>query len=1350
METRRFRAAVVRSVFCLGALGTVVAAMSLLPTAAPAPASVAQLPAGVDAAWWDLVTADLTAREYHAGPLGDGWQAPNRRHGLRSVYRADGVEIIPRSGSEQDWRWTWSLQAWGRPDQLQAVAARTPTADGPRVSYARPGLDEWYINGPDGLEQGFTVAARPGGAGPLLIRGRIDGDLTARGDGRGLRFVDSSGAAVLAYGALHAWDARDRELPAQIVWDEGALDLRIDDRDAIYPVTIDPIVTTPTWTEEGNKYDAQFGWCLAPAGDVNGDGFSDIVVGSPYYSETGYLTTGKAWVYAGSAAGLGTDPLWEDLGPRDGCRFGYSVACAGDVDGDGYDDIIIGAPLYNEGLYQDGRAYVYHGGPGGPSVDPDWEDDAGTHETSFYFGYAVSTAGDVNGDGYDDVLIGDPWTSGGSGRGRLTVFHGGPGGLTHTASWFANGVVGSSHLGHAVSGAGDIDGDGYDDIVAGAPYYQSAGNAQEGAIYVFRGGPGGLADTAQTIDSDVDYLHMGWSVSLAGDVNGDGYADVLVGCPTDNDYCAEESRILLFRGTASGLDETPAWTYGTHLAEPTLGFDVATAGDVNGDGYADLLVGYRGYGDDEGRIELFYGNFDGPTAYPNWAVSGSQAGARLGPVATAGDVDGDGFSDVLGGAPFYDGVSTDRGLVSCWHGGPEGLRRLPGWVAESNQAGALFGMAVAAAGDANGDGFDDLLIGAPYYDNGEADEGVVFLCLGAHLGPAVVPAWYAEGNQTGALFGWSVASAGDIDGDGLSDLVVGAPHYSRDAGSDGAVFVWHGALGGVPYGNPANATWQYHAGQLGSDLGAAVASAGDVNGDGHADIVVGAPNYDNGTTDEGMVFVFHGSDEGLPADPDWSRDTGRADTEYGYSVASAGDFNGDGYSDIIVGAPHYDHPSDREGLVFVYVGSATGLQTDAPWWYAQSDQAGAQLGLSVASAGDVNGDGCSDVIVGAPYYDGWATDEGMALVWYGSRDRPVSGTLANADWSAVYEAPTANFGWSVASAGDVNADGYSDVVVGAPGVNYSGLTDSGMAEVFQGSAAGLGSIYSDWFDGGSVALALYGASVACAGDLNGDGFSDVVVGAPGHSAGQDGEGRAYLYWGGNHRGLSRTPRMWHHDLVTRLAPLGMASSPSAFGLGARGRSPAGRDDVRLECEVKPYTWPYDGTGTVLGDWTDTGAPAGAPGSVAHLAVAVEGLPSGALLHWRLRLVSTNPYFPRTPWLTMSANGAAEWDLRLAGGISAVDETPRIPAGVLRCAPNPCNPTTTFAWSMSRPGPVRLQLFDARGRLVRTLVDERREQGDHAAAWDGHDEGGRPLASGVYLARLGVGGAVHRAKVTLLQ
>jgi len=156
-----------------------------------------------------------------------------------------------------------------------------------------------------------------------------------------------------------------------------------------------------------------------------------------------------------------------------------------------------------------------------------------------------------------------------------------------------------------------------------------------------------------------------------------------------------------------------------------------------------------------------------------------------------------------------------------------------------------------------------------------------------------------------------------------------------------------------------------------------------VNGDGYSDVIVGAPLYDGGHDNEGRAYVYHGSATVLSTTASWNVESDQADAQFGYSVGTAGDVNGDGYSDVIVGAPYYDSDETDEGWAYVYHGSATVLSTTADWT-AESDQAGANFGYSVGTAGDVNGDGYSDVIVGAPYYDSGETDEGRAYVYHGS------------------------------------------------------------------------------------------------------------------------------------------------------------------------------------------------------------------------------------------------------------------------------------------------------------------------------------------------------------------------------
>ncbi len=251
----------------------------------------------------------------------------------------------------------------------------------------------------------------------------------------------------------------------------------------------------------------------------------------------------------------------------------------------------------------------------------------------------------------------------------------------------------------------------------------------------------------------------------------------------------------------------------------------------------------------------------------------------------------------------------------------------------------------------------------------------------------------------------------------------------------------------------------------GDGSGASVASAGDVNGDGYSDVIVGAPDYDNGQSNEGWAFVWYGSATGLgasgtPANADWTAESNQATARFGYSVASAGDVNGDGYSDIIVGAYFFDNGESNEGWAFVWYGSSGGLGASGTFanadWTAQSNQANARFGNSVASAGDVNGDGYSDVIIGTVFYDNGEAYEGEAFVWYGSSGSlGAGGTPANADWTAESNQFDARLGFSVASAGDVNGDTYSDIIIGA--MNYSnGEGDEGAAFVWYGSSGGLG------------------------------------------------------------------------------------------------------------------------------------------------------------------------------------------------------------------------------------------------------------------------------------------------------
>ncbi|MCK4528402.1 FG-GAP repeat protein, partial [candidate division WOR-3 bacterium] len=345
-----------------------------------------------------------------------------------------------------------------------------------------------------------------------------------------------------------------------------------------------------------------------------------------------------------------------------------------------------------------------------------------------------------------------------------------------------------------------------------------------------------------------------------------------------------------------------------------------------------------------------------------------------------------------------------------------GLSVSPDWTAESNQASALFGNSVSTAGDVNGDGYSDVIVGAYRYDNGETDEGRAFVYYGSGTGLSTTPDWMDESNQAGAYFGYSVSTAGDVNGDGYSDMIVGAHAYDNGETDEGRAFVYYGSGTGLS----TTPDWTAESNQASAYFGWSVSTAGDVNGDGYSDVIVGAYGYDNGETNEGRAFVYYGSGTGLSTTPDWMDESNQAGAYFGYSVSTAGDVNGDGYSDVIVGAIYYSNEQTYEGGAFVYHGSGTGLSV-SPAWTGESNQEYANFGYSVSTAGDVNGDGYSDVIVGAHAYDNGQTNEGRAFVYYGSD----SGLSSTPDWTGESNQEYAYFGYSVSTAGDVNGDGYS-------------------------------------------------------------------------------------------------------------------------------------------------------------------------------------------------------------------------------------------------------------------------------------------------------------------------------------
>ncbi|MCF0063477.1 FG-GAP-like repeat-containing protein [Dyadobacter chenwenxiniae] len=1125
-------------------------------------------PGAVHDSTMNSIQRGLARREYNISldPEKNVLQSPNRKQGLRAYYKPGVLTMRNRVDSAGH---DFSLKlvntgifADGRQILSAQPNATTESVDN-RLLIKHKGFTEEFVNNEEGVRQNFIISSAPVNTKELQVRVSVNGLKVNDLKNNALQFYAENKKGKLTnsliYKDIKCWDADGKILPATLRYEDGLVMLSANVQNAAYPVTIDPIVVNGNPTNakaivEGNQIGAQAGYAVSSAGDVNGDGYSDVLVGAPFF-DSGETNEGVVFVYHGSASGLSANAVVTLQSNQNEAQFGTSVSSAGDLNKDGYSDVIIGAPFYTKGETKEGAAMVYYGSALGLNSAATILE---SNQSNAKFGRAVEGLGDVNDDGFSDVIVGAPlYDKGQIDEGAVFIYHGSAVGINLLAANMLESNQVKAQYGYVSAGAGDVNGDGYNDVLVGA-YAYDKGHDNEGAVFVHLGSAVGINNNASVVlEGNQINAQYGWSAATAGDVNGDGYSDIMVGSYLYDYGQTNEGAVFVYHGSAQGIKASAAIRLESNQPEAKQGIAVACAGDVNGDGYSDVMIGIWQYDkveSNEGAVVLHHGSPSGLISSPASTLESNQADAGLGwSVKSAGDVNGDGYSDIVTGANTYDKGQVDEGAAFVWLGMADGVSAAPVVTLEGNQEGAQFGFSVASAGDVNGDGYGDIIIGAKYYDNGTPTEGAAFIYYGSKIGlnqntPAIL-----ESNDWGAYMGWSVSGGGDVNGDGFSDVVVGAPAYSGNGNAPGAAFIYHGSAAGI-IGAPASILTPLKSGYF----GASVSDAGDLNGDGFSDVVVGAFGQNN----KGAFSVFYGSSLGINPNTEMNVEGNQAFAEFGWKVSKAGDVNGDGYADLIIGAHFLSNGESKEGQVLIYHGSSSGI-LKVPNNILEINEANACFGADVSNAGDINGDGFGDILAGS---SGYSTGNKMisaaVRIYYGSASGILAASVVKLEGSSggpILSHP-------VASAGDVNGDGYSDIALGA---NYKiSATYVGNIFLYLGSNLGItSSLPSQIISCPSPELtSVFGHSIASAGDVNGDGFADLLVGVPYENSGSKANGEAFIFQGNGTIGLQNNLRLYNSNLITIITQSQKAQNN--FGAGLYAKSFLGRNKGKLVWETK--------------------------------------------------------------------------------------------------------------------------------------------------------------------------------------
>lgn len=742
-----------------------------------------------------------------------------------------------------------------------------------------------------------------------------------------------------------------------------------------------------------------FGSGVAAIGDLDGDGLNDLFVGMRLDDDGGidrgagivlFLNadgTVKAEQKISSTQGGLAGPV------DDGDNLGEGVAGLGDVDGDGIPDVAIGSLWDDDGGADRGAVYVlFLNTDGTVKTEQKISDTAGGFQAPLADGdlwsHGLGAGGDLDGDGTPDLLVGSfGEDDGGTGRGSAYVLFLNADGTVSGEQKISDTVGGLTGplddfdlFGSRIATVGDLDGDGQPNLVIGASR-DGDGGPSRGAVYIVDLSPAGCS-----VDSDGDGL---WDCEEDANADADDDPVTSPGPNTDGDAFPN------YLDTDDDGDGSPT---ANENADPNADGDPRDARDADRDGEPDYLDIEAGSSStpvvDEQKISDLAGGLIGPVDSGDWFGTAA---------ASIGDLDGDGVVDVAVGANGDDDGGTNRGAIYVLFLNPDGSVRAEQKI--SDTAGDLttsldnfdqFGNSIAHIGDLDGDGVPDLAVGSRFDDDSGSDRGAVYILF---LNPdGTVKAEQKISGSTGGLgatlgdfdeFGMSVGGLGDLDGDGLPDLAVGARSDDDGGSNRGAVYVlFLNADGSVKTEQKISDTTGGMVGSVAdnANFGTGIAGLGDLDGDSNVDMAVGAWNETDGGTNGGAVFVLLLNADGtVRAEQKISETQGGLTAtlgggdSFGASVSGLGDIDGDGIGDLAVGAPDDDDGGTDRGAVYLLRLNSNGTVkgeekiSDTAGGFSSTLDDGDEFGYSVASLGDHDDDLGLNLIVGA-----WSDDDGGA------------------------------------------------------------------------------------------------------------------------------------------------------------------------------------------------------------------------------------------------------------------------------------------------------------------------------------------------------------------------------------